>query len=96
MRTVGFTAADIAAKRAKTDSDVIIGKVAIDDINCINEESGGENAAPPEKPKGGRQRKAKEKTANTLSDEKEDENSGADEEPVTGENGETDDADSNS
>lgn len=96
MRTVGFTAADIAAKRAKTDSDVITGKVAIDDFNRINEENGGESAAPPEKPKGGRQRKAKEKPETVPPDETDGENGGDDEEPVTDENGEADDADSNS
>lgn len=96
MKTVGFTAADIAAKKAKTDPAVKIGRAAIDDINRINEENSGESAAPPEKPKGGRQRKAKEKPETVSPDETDGENGGADEEPVTGENGETDDADSNS
>ena len=96
MKTVGFTAADIAAKETKASPDVKIGRAAIDDINRINEENGGESAALPEKPKGGRQRKAKEKPETVSPDETDGENSGADEEPITGENGEADDADSNS
>lgn len=91
MRTVGFTAADIAAKEDKTDSAVKIGRAAIDDINRITEETGGESATPPEKPKGGRPRKAKEKSEAAPPDETD---GGADEEPVTDENGEADEADS--
>lgn len=92
MRTVGFTAADIAAKEGKTEPAVKIGKAAIDDINRAPE-GGGENDAPPEKPKGGRPRKAKEKSEATPPDEAD---GGADEEPVTDENGEADEADSDS
>lgn len=85
MRKVGFTAADIAAKEAKTDPAVKIGGAVIDDINGIGEKNGGENAAPTEKPKGGRPKKPKEKS----------EAAPPDEEPVTDENGEADEADSN-
>lgn len=92
MRTVGFTAADIAANEAKTDSAVKIGRVAVDDINRINDEEDSGNAAPPEKPKNSGKRKAKSK----ASDSEYNENDGADEEPVTDENGETENADSNS
>ncbi len=92
MRKVGFTAADIAAKEAKTDPAVEIGRVVIDDINRTIEENSGENAAPPEKPKGGRPRKPKEKSETVSPDETD---GGTDAEPVTDENGEADEADSN-
>lgn len=95
MRTVGFTASDIASKEAKTNPAVEIGRVVIDDIDRTIEENGGENAAPPEKPKGGRPRKPKDKTAEPETVPPDETDDGTDAEPVTDENGEADEADSN-